>query len=278
MDPEVVLKGVLPPIGAALLLVSLGGARLTALAAAIGLLVAYGLLKAWPALPHELWSEPNGTEWLLWGIAAAALVTLGERFRVLPGNAGHTAGAVCACAVVWFVLQKVATNWSVTESLLGIGGGALIVLLLMLGTRVVLARAPATIFPAMVFTLILSVDAAVLTLGRSALLGQLCGAVSAALGAAVGTALWRRPFALTVADGTWLAIAHGVFLLAGVHLASLPWSAAVCALLAPLAMLPIRDGVGAKKPRLWAFLATILVLVPMAGAIWFAMGEGPSGY
>ena len=53
-DPIVVLKGTLPPIGAGLLLVSLGGARLTAAAAAVGTYVAFGLLKEWPALPHEI--------------------------------------------------------------------------------------------------------------------------------------------------------------------------------------------------------------------------------
>lgn len=279
MDLEVVLRGVLPPIGAALLLVSLGGARLTALAAAIGLFVAYGLLKkTWPELPHVLWHDPNGTGWLLWGVATAALVALAEHFRVLPRRAGHTVGAVCGGAVVWFVLLKVAAQWSPTETLLAVGGGALSVLLIVLGTRMVLSRAPSGVFPAILFTVVLSIDAAVLTLGRSALLGQLCGALAAALGAAIGTTLWRRPFALTVADGTWLAIAHGAFLLAGVHLAEVPWSAAACAMIAPLALLPLREGLGAQKPMLWAILATMLTLVPMVGAIWFAMGDDSQGY
>ena len=57
---------------------------------------------------------------------------------------------------------------------------------------------------------LLSLDAALVTLGKSALLGQLCGAVAAALGAGVATSLWRRGFALQAADGVWLGgpVAH----------------------------------------------------------------------
>lgn len=279
MDLDIVLRGVLPPIGAALVLVGLGGARLVALAVGVGLYVAYGLLKReWPEWPHVLWSAPDGRQWLVWSIAAAALVSLGEQFRVLPRKAGHTAGAVVGVAAVWLVLMKVAANWSPTEAFVTIGGGALITLLVLLGTRIVMARAPATVFPAILWTLVLSVDAAVLALGSSALIGQMCGATAAALGAAVGTALWRRPFALTIADGTWFALAHALFVLAGKHLAEVPWTAASCLLVAPLAALPVREGVGARRPKLWAFLATLLVAVPLAGAVWYATQAGGSGY
>lgn len=278
MDLEVVLRGVLPPIGAALVLVGLGGARLTALAVAVGLYVAYGLLKReWPEWPHVLWNAPDGRQWLVWSIAAAALVSVGEQFRVLPRKTAHTLGAVVGVASVWLVLMKAAANWSPTEAFATIGGGALITLLVLLGARVVMARAPATVFPAMLWTLVLSVDAAVLALGGSTLIGQMCGALAAALGAAVGTAIWRRPFALTIADATWFALAHALFVLAGKHLAEVPWSAATCLFIAPLAALPVRDGVGTRRPRLWALLATLLVAVPLAGAVWFALQVGGSG-
>ncbi len=273
-----VLKGALPPIGLALLLVSLGGVRLLPLAVVGGLFVAYGLLKAWPALPHELWSSPNGTEWLLWSVAAAGLATAFERVGLWRGRIAAGVAVALAAVSVWLVLQKVAAAWSPVDVWLHVGGGGLLLALLAVGHRVVLARAPAGWFPAALFSVLLSVDAAVLTLGKSALLGQLCGAVAAALGAAAGTTLWKRPFALTAADGTWLGIAHGLFVLAGVHLASLPWPAAGCALVAPLVLLLLRDGVGATRPKTWALVASLLVLVPLAGAVWFALGEGSEGY
>ncbi|HEX5053968.1 MAG TPA: hypothetical protein VFZ65_19475, partial [Planctomycetota bacterium] len=184
MDLQLVLRGVLPPIGAALLLVSLGGVRLLPLAVAAGLLAAYVLvMKAWPALPHELWVAPNGTEWLLWGVAASALVATLEHVHSLPARSGPALAVGAGAGAVWLVLEKAASHWSGGDAWLQIGGGALAVVLLVLGQRTVLARAPSGLFPAVLFTVVLSIDAVLLALGKSALLGQLCGAVAAALGA-----------------------------------------------------------------------------------------------
>jgi hypothetical protein len=265
VDPEVVLRGVLPPVGATLLLVSLGGVRLLPLAVGIGLLVAYGLLKAWPALPHELWASQNGTEWLLWGIVALGLVAALDHRRWL-GSTGMPVAVLVGAGAGWLVLQKVASHWATAQAVVHVGGGLAIVALGIAGHRRVLANAPATVLPAILFTVVLSFDAVLLTLGESALLGQLCGAVAAALGAAVGTALWRRPFALAPADATWLGGAHALFLLAGVHLAYLSWPVASLALVAPLTLLPLRGNLR-DRPRSWARVATPLALAPMVVAL-----------
>ena len=92
MDPAALLKGALPPIAAALLLVSWRGGRALPVAAALGLYVAFGLLKDWPAWPHELWAAPNGTSWLVWGVAALALVAALEHARLLPARGGWHRG------------------------------------------------------------------------------------------------------------------------------------------------------------------------------------------
>ena len=85
MELTEVLKGALPPIVAALLFVTLGGVRLLPLAMAVGLFVAHVLLKGWPDLPHELWEEPHGGTWLVWGVIACALVSAGP-------SASHAVG------------------------------------------------------------------------------------------------------------------------------------------------------------------------------------------
>ena len=267
MDPIVVLKGALPPIAAALLLVSLAGARLLPLAMAIGLFVAFGLLKReWPALPHELWAAPNGTQWLLWGIAAAAVASSLEHLRLLTKRLATGVGVLVAAAAVWLLLLKLAQRWDANTVLLHVGGGGFAVALTVLACRRALANAPATIGSAVVFSTMLSLDAGLLTLATSALLGQLCGAVAAAVGAAAGTVVWRRGFAMTAADGTWLGVAHGLFVLAGAHLADLPWSAAGCAMAAPLPLLLLG---GAKAhPARWTVLATVLTSLPLAAAGW----------
>ena len=265
MDPIVVLKGALPPIVAALLLVSLAGVRLLPLAMALGLFVAHGLLQAWPALPHELWGNPNGREWLLWGVIAAGLVSLLEHTRLLPQKVAPVAAVLVAAATVWLELSKLATRWTSTEVLLQVGGGGVAVALMALVARASIARAPAGISSAVVWSTILSLDSLLLTLASSAFLGQLCGAVAAAVGAAAGTVLWRKPFALTAADGTWIGVAHGGFVLAGLHLADLGWPAAAVAMLSPCALLLLRGGL-AKSP--FGYVVGALLLVVGANA-WF---------
>ena len=277
MDPVAILNGVLPPIGIALLLVSFGGARLLSIAAAAGVFVAYALLKAWPAWPHELWAAPNGTEWLLWALVAAALVAVLEYSRRVRGRSAAGLAVAVACVSTWLVLRKVAAQWSLSEAWWYVGSGALIVAVSALGHRAVLRSAPAGVGPAILFTVVLSVDAMVVTLGRSALLGQLCGAVAAALGAAVGTTLWRRPFALEVADGTWLGIAHALFVLAAVHTAYLGWPAAVCALAAPLLLLALHFVSSSSRPHVWMSAGSGLVAVPLVGALVLALCSGDAG-
>lgn len=268
-DVAFVLKGILPPIAAALLLVGLGGARWLPLAVALGVHVAFGWIFRWPRWPHELWLEPDGRDWLVWGVVAAALVALLERLRALRGRAAAGAGVAVAAVAVWLVLSKQAARWPADQVLLHVGLGGLAVALLVPLGRTVLARAPAGVGPAVVFTVLLAADSMLLLLGRSALLAQLAGAASAALGAAAATSLWRRPFVLTAADGTWIGAAHGLFVLAGSHLAELGWPATCCGLAAPLLLLVLPRAL-APRPSAWA-VAALLAMLPLLGlAFWLA--------
>ncbi len=243
MDLTAILHGVLPAIAAGLLLTSLGGARWVAAAVAVGLFVAYGLLKQWPRVPTELWSSPNGIEWLIWTVVAAAALTSLEHLRLWTGQLATGSAVALGAFGSWLVLQKVAASWSTADVILHIGGGALVVGLLVLVMRKFLLNAQPGLLPAILVTALLSADAVLLAANGSALLGQLGGGVAAAVGAGLGTSLWGRPFALAGSDGTWIGIAHGLFLLAGVHLAYLPWNLAAIAAAAPLALLLL-----ARKP------------------------------
>lgn len=268
MDPMLVLKGALPPIAAALLLVSLGGARLLPLAAAIGLYVAHGLVKGWPAWPHELWTAPVGREWLLWGVSAAGLLALLEHGRALPKRSAPGLAVAVAGATVWLLLTKKANQWTSGEVLLHIGGGGVVAGLLVLASRRSLASAPAGVAPAIVWSTLLSIDAVLLTGGAAAFLGQLCGALAAAVGAAAGTTLWRRGFATTAADGTWLAVGHVGFVLAGANLEQVPWPAAGLALAAPLPLL-LLERLGANTSLRWGVLGCLLAVVPASLSLLF---------
>lgn len=280
MDLDTVLRGALPPIVAVLLFVSFAGVRLLPLAMAIGLYVAYGLLKqAWPSWPHELWSEPNGMEWLLWGTVTLALVAVLEHLRVLPPRVANSAAPAVGAAVAWFMLQKVASHWTGSEVVLFVGTGGLLVALTIVATRTTLARAEGSVVSAAVFATVLSVDTVLVTFGKSAFLGQLCGAVAAAVGTAAVTCSWRRGFSLRAADGAWLGGAHVLFVLAAVHLAYLEWWPAACALLAPFLLLLLPRALAQDRKKVWMVVAVALTAVPLAVGLGLAWPEpNPYGY
>lgn len=155
VDLEPILNGLLPPIAAAFLLVSLGGARLVPLAAAVGLYVAYVRIKQWPALPTELWSSPNGTEWLLWSVIAAQLLSLLEYAKVWRGRLATVSAALLGA----FGIARPAEGRCAMVDLdiaLHVGGGAVAVALLALGMRSLLQRARPGPWPGVVITVILA--------------------------------------------------------------------------------------------------------------------------
>ncbi|MBL9076700.1 MAG: hypothetical protein JNL08_04300 [Planctomycetes bacterium] len=271
-DPVLVLKGTLPPIVAALLLVGVGAARWLPLAMALGVAIAFSLLRnELPLLPHQLWSAPDGRHWLLWGLVAVALVAQLEHLRVLRGRFALGAGLAVAAAAVWFLLSKRAARWEPFELLTFVGSGAAVAALLVAVCRRIVARAPTNVTTAVLFTVVLSFDAVLLTVGRSGLFAQLCGAVAAALGAAAGTTLWRRTFGISLPDGTWLGAAHALLLLAGVHLGELSWGAFWFAALAPLPVLLLQPTL-ASRPLTWLLAALLLVLPLLGLGFWCAQG------
>ena len=276
MDLVALLKGALPPVLAALLFVSLWGSRALPLAAGLGLYLAYGLLKDWPPSPLSLWHDPNGAAWLVWGVCGLALTSALERFGVLPARVAAAVGAIAAAAALWLMLRKLALRWDGGEVVLYVGIGAAVAALGTLSARAALARAPRSKAPAALFTALLTLDAVLVTLGKSALLGQRCGAAAAALGASVGAALWRRGESLAAGDGAWIGGAHVLFVLAGVQLGYLGWWPAACALaaLAPLGLLRPRADAG---PCRWLLCVAPLPLALMGVATWLA-APAPSAY
>ena len=271
-DPVLVLKGTLPPVAAALLLVGIAGARWLPLAMALGLAVAFALLrKELPVLPLWLLSAPDGRHGLLWGVVGVGYVSQIEHLHALRGRVAAGTGVFAAMAAVWFVLAKRAARWEALEVLQFVGSAAAIAALLVLACRRIVARAPHHVVTAVLFSIVLSFDSVLLVVGRSGLFSQMCGAGAAALGTAAGTVLWRRSFAIGVADGTWIGGAHVLLLLAGVQLGELSWGAFWCAAVAPLPLMWLSPSLVAR-PVTW-LVAALLCTLPLLGlAFWFAQG------
>ncbi|MCA8965530.1 MAG: hypothetical protein H6838_09350 [Planctomycetes bacterium] len=279
MNVQAILAGVLPPLALALLGVSRFGARATGLAAALGALLAYGLLKRWPALPHELWRNADGTEWLLWCVLGVALLTLVVRGRRGPAFLVPALAAACAAGSLHLMLTKVASGWSGATLALHLGIAAIGVGAVAAAWQRTLRAAPQGMFPLVLATVVLSLDSGIATLGNSALLGQLCGAVAAAFGATAGARLWRKDAALLPGDALFFAFAHGAFLLAGVHVQYLPWTAAVIAGAAPLLALAVPRSWWSSRPRVAIAATSALVVLPLLVAILMLIAEqDQSGY
>lgn len=275
-----VLYTALPPIVAAVLLVSWRGARLTTLAVSIGVFVAWCLNRGeLPPWPWQLLTEPVGSQWLLWSVVGTGLLAWLEHTGILRGRIAVAAGMVFVAIATWLMLQKVAGQWSVGQVALYVGGGAVAAALVVHASRASLASAPAGIAPAVVFAVLCSALSVLLVVGaQDAPLGKLCGACAAAVGAAAGTWLWRRPFALAAADGTCLGGAWALLVIAGALLASLPLTAALLALLSPCAPLLLRPSI-AQRPLAWAIASLAISGAPLAGALAIAFAtHGIEGY
>lgn len=267
----VAAQGVAPPVVAAFVLAGGLGRRWTSLAIALGLLVAYVLLKEWPALPGS--AGIDGTQWLLWFTAAAAVLATGEAVDaagVVPRRLALPLGLGLLGVQPWFVLAHLRARWSVSETALHVGAPAVASVALGLALRRIADRRPGLTVP-VVWTCALVVDAFVLLQAGTALLGQLAGSVAAGLGAAAFTRLWRRDFALGGAHAVTVVAAHAGLLLAGHHFAYASNPVALVAAAVAPAGLALGTGPGRKS---WPGVAASFVAMAVAVAAAAFTGGG----
>jgi len=232
-----VLFGVLPGVAGGLLLVGVLGRRWLGLAMAIGVFMAYALLKSVPPWPKDLYEgDNNGLQWFLWFVVGSGLIAVVGGRKLWPLSVALPVASVWFGAEVWFMLSRLRSGWSVGESLVQhVAACSLLVAVWTLLRRIVVRQPGAGL--GIVWAACLVVDSVVLLLGRSALQGQLAAGAAAAFGAAVGTALWRRPFAIGATAVLPLVTTHVGLLLAGFHFSFLPAGSVLCAAAAPAGML-----------------------------------------
>lgn len=266
---RVVLYGVLPALGAALLLVGIAGTRLLGVANGLGLLVTLGLLKQrMPTWPHDLWAGNNDAMlWLCWGALGVGVLAAAHPRRELPAWLSIPSGIACIGGSFWLVLVNPRKRWETTESIAQHGAAIVLTTLTWLSVRRAIGARPG---PLMAWTLggCLAGDAVLLHFSGSTLQGQMAGAAATAFAAAGGTALWRHSFVLDRAAALPFAAIHGGLLLTGVHLSELGIGAATIAGLAPAALLLCGTG----GPGTSAAMRFVLGVTGMVGlllaAIW----------
>jgi hypothetical protein len=271
----VVLYGVLPAVAAALLLVGWLGPRWLGLAAGLGLLVSWGLLrKQLPAWPWQLYTGTNdATQWFCWcALGIGAISTFGGgRLRLRPRQLAWSGAVACLLLEGWLMLTNLRRRWDIAQAWLQLGLAGIVCVAVWAAVRRAITDRGSAV-QLWLLAACLAGDSCVLLLSGSALQGQLAGAVAAAYAAGAGCSLWRHPFRIDRAVALPFAAAHCWLLLAGLHFSELRLLPALLAVAAPaaLALAGRRvDGVGAAGRRL-AGTAVAAALVGGAVALAFA--------
>ncbi len=270
-----VLYGVLPSLGATLLLVGLLGPRWVGVALGVAAVAAWNLIgQQWPTWPHELWAgQGDGMQRLAWSLVGFGLVSAVALRRELPAWLYVPPAAILAWGQAWLVQERVRENqqWKPVE-ILGWQVAALVAFACAwLPVRRALSLRPGK---AMCWILcsILVADAVLLASTGSAKQGQLAGALAAVFAAAAGTALWRQGFALPRSAALSFAAAHGGLLMGGLHFSSLPLESTAIAAAAPLPMLLVGPAAGGALAMLRFVGVLVGVFGALAGAVWVAGG------
>jgi hypothetical protein len=231
-----IVFGVLPAVAAVLVGVGAGGPRLLALSLALALSVPFGLLGAWPGWPWEL-SVHHGDPfaWTWWAIAAAGAVGVAWDAKLLPKGLLLPFELAIVAALPWLLTAPLRARWTFEQCVVWLGAGWLVVA----GTWWVLRRA-AKLQPGMAVpaagAIALLADTMVLRASGAALSWQLAGIAAIALGMAVATTIWRRPFVCGTGGTLAITVVHVALLCCGRSEWQLQRAALLLALVAPLAM------------------------------------------
>ena len=228
--------GVLPAVAAMLAGVGAGGPRLLALALAVAVCVPFGLLGAWPPWPWEL-SAHHGDPyaWLWWALAAAGAIGVAYDAKLLPKALLLLADVGLVAALPWLLTGPLRARWTFEQCVVWLGAGWLV-----LGATWWVLRRVAKLQPGMAVpaagAITLLADAVVLRVAGASLSWQLAGVAAIALGMAVATTLWRRPFVCGTGGALAVTVVHVGLLCCGRSDAEMLRAPFLLALTAPLAL------------------------------------------
>lgn len=203
-----VLYGVLPALAAMLLGVGVFGARWLAIALATSLLVPFAVVGGLPPWPWSLSLQHGDPRaWLWWCLCFAGILGTLYDLRLLPRALLLALELLAVGMLPWFVSAPLRRAWSFELCVVWMGAGWL----LMTASWWVLRRAgaaqPGPAVP-LVGALALAVDAVLLRRLADGLAWQLPGVGAVALGFAMLTTLWRRPFVCGTGGALAIALAH----------------------------------------------------------------------
>jgi hypothetical protein len=265
-----VLFGLLPAIAAMLFGVGVGGPRWLALALAVAICVPSCMADGWPGWVWDLdlmYGEPRSALW--WTLLIGGLIGTVFDSRLLPRGLNVVLEAGLVLMLPWLLSAPLRQASSFEGGLLYLAVGWFLILVLWLGLRRSAMAQPGLSVP-LAMTIALGVDAWLLRENTGGPDWQLAGVASVALGFAVITTIWRRPFVCGSGAALTITLAHTGLLICGRserELLQLPF---VLAWIAPLAMWLVVAPCVARQRQLGAFVAVLLVATCGGFAIWLS--------
>ncbi|MCC7398134.1 MAG: hypothetical protein IT455_13790 [Planctomycetes bacterium] len=203
-----ILLGLLPALALVLLGVGVGGPRLLAFSLSASVCLPFGVQAGWPPwFWHLSLTHGDASNWLWWCLCWTGICGVAYDLRLLPKALLLPCELLLVVLVPWFVTAPLRAGWSFEVAVLGLAAawGQLG------GTWVVLRRAAkvdAGIAVPLAGAVALAADALLLRSYGSGLAWQLAGVAAFALGIAVMTTLWRRPFVCGTGGALGIVVVH----------------------------------------------------------------------
>lgn len=229
-----VVFGVLPAVAAVLLGVGAGGPRFLAASLAVAVCVPFGMAVGWPDWPWLL-SVAHGDPfaWLWWVLFAAGLIGVAYDTKVLPKVLLIAAEVALVAFLPWLLSAPLRARWNFEWCVVWLSAGWLVLGLTWWVLRRVAKAQPGMVVP-FVGALACVADAVVLRARGADLDWQLAGIAAVALGMAVATTIWRRPFVCGTGGTLAITVTHVGLLYCGRPVGELLRSEVLLALAVPL--------------------------------------------
>lgn len=266
-----IVFGVLPAVAVVLLLVGVGGPRWLGLALAAAVCIPLALEDGLPPWPWQLDLSGGAPRPALWWLLVLGGVTgCASDLRLLPQ----------ALAVMVEVGLVAALPWSLSGSLRAATSFEVAVVFLLaawLGLAALwwgmrrAARVQRGLAAPLAMAVALACDAWFLRAAASSADWKLAAVAAVALGFAVVTATWRRPFECRGGAVLCMTIAHSGLLLCGRTATGLQHGSFLLAWLAPLMFCAAALPWLRRSPGLGALVGVLGVAVVGAAAIWLSV-------
>ena len=262
------LFGVLPAIAVVLLMVGVGGPRWLGLALSCAVCVPLAMEDGLPSWPWQLdlvRGPPRAALW--WLLALGGVFGSAYDLRALPRALALVVELLLVAALPWLLSAPLRRSASFEGGVVYLFVEWLVLAALWWGLRRA-AHAQRGLAVPLAMTVALACDAWLMRVTATGADWKLAGVAAVALGLAVVTTTWRRPFECRGGAVLCMTLAHSGLLLCGRNAAGVQHGSFALAWLAPLAFSVALVPRLRRAPRAGALAGVLAVASVGAVAVW----------